>query len=221
MSFYDGFAGEFDSKMNMYDTNKRLRLVFGELLTEDLSGKKLLDAGCGTGWFSREAAKRGAVVTSLDVGENILAQAAKKCETKRVIGDIQHTDFPDKEFDLIIATEVIEHTADPHSAVMEMGRILKPGGVMVLTTPNRIWHFAVVLANLFKLRPYEGYENWTGWFRLKKWLKEAGLEITVMRGFHAVPFIFPWTYGLIDSADRLGSRLGFLMVNIAVRATKK
>ena len=71
--FYDKFASEFDRKMNMYDTEKRVRVVFNALLSpKELKGKKLLDAGCGTGWFSRRAVELGAFVTSLDVGENLL-----------------------------------------------------------------------------------------------------------------------------------------------------
>jgi len=56
MYFYESFAGDFDSKMNMYDTQKRLDVVFNELLTEDIKDLKLLDGGCGTGWFSKAAA---------------------------------------------------------------------------------------------------------------------------------------------------------------------
>ena len=51
MYFYENFAKHFDSVVNMYDTNKRVEVFFSELLYEDLIGRKLLDAGCGTGWF--------------------------------------------------------------------------------------------------------------------------------------------------------------------------
>ena len=63
MMFYDHFADQFDSKMNMYDTNKRLKIIFEELLCEDLHNKKVLDAGSGTGWFSKKACELGADVT--------------------------------------------------------------------------------------------------------------------------------------------------------------
>ena len=48
-----GAIEDFDKAMNMYDTRKRVQVVFNELLHEDITGKKLLDAGCGTGWFSQ------------------------------------------------------------------------------------------------------------------------------------------------------------------------
>ncbi len=78
MNFYEDFAAEFDSVVNMYDTKKRLSVIFDELLAgENLKNKKLLDAGCGTGWFSAEAVKRGAKVTSMDVGQKLLKEVAK------------------------------------------------------------------------------------------------------------------------------------------------
>ena len=54
--FYDTIAGDFDRTMNRYDLETRLRVVFDRLLGgEALAGVLLLDAGCGTGWFSAES----------------------------------------------------------------------------------------------------------------------------------------------------------------------
>ena len=65
--FYDTIADRFDELVNAYDLRRRLEIVFGELLgADDLTGVSVLDVGCGSGWFSREAQRRGARVTSLD-----------------------------------------------------------------------------------------------------------------------------------------------------------
>ncbi len=221
MFFYDKFADQFDSKMNMYDVNRRLQVIFQGLLTEDIKGKLLLDAGSGTGWFSREAVLRGAKVTSLDVGENILSQVAKKCDSERVVGSILDIPFEDGHFDVVISTEVIEHTTDPRKAIYEMSRVLKKGGILVFTVPNKAWHFAVAIANGLKLRPYEGYENWVGWSELKEWLDKAGFSITTMRGLHLFPFVFPFTHKLLTYADKFGESIGPMMLNICVKAIKK
>jgi 2-polyprenyl-3-methyl-5-hydroxy-6-metoxy-1,4-benzoquinol methylase len=141
MYFYDKFANEFDSKMNMYDTNRRLDVFYNELLIENIEGKKLLDAGCGTGWFSKYAFDRKAIVTSMDVGENLLSQVAKKCDSERVVGSILEMPFEDNSFDIVVSSEVIEHTPDPLSAIVEIFRVLKPGGTVILSTPNRLWFF--------------------------------------------------------------------------------
>lgn len=221
MFFYDNFAENFDDKMNMYDLNKRLALIFGKLLNEDINGKALLDAGSGTGWFSKEAAQKGAQVFSLDVGNKILAQVAKKCDSKRVVGSVLDIPFPDNFFDIVISTEVIEHTTNPRLAIQEIYRVLKFDGVLVLTVPNKIWHPAVFIANTFKMRPYEGYENWVGWHELKRWLSMIGFAIDKMEGLHLFPFIFPCTHGLLSFMDRFSSFLGPIMLNICVKAIKR
>ena len=221
--FYDKFASEFDRKMNMYDTEKRVRVVFNTLLSpKELDGKKLLDAGCGTGWFSRRAVELGAVVTSLDVGENLLNEVKKKCETTRVVGDVTALKFKDNSFDIIVSSDVIEHTPDPAKAISEMARVLKKGGVLALTVPNNCWHFAVSVGNALKLRPYQGYENWVGWGQLKRELEKNGLQVKKQLGFHFIPFVVSALYPVIDYFDRYGeSALGRVMVNIGVRAEKK
>lgn len=218
--FYDEFAPEFDNKMNMYDTNKRLRIIFDELITEDLHGKLVLDAGSGTGWFSKRACERGAEVTSMDVGEKILSEVEKKCHSKRVVGDVLNIDLASESFDFVMCTEVIEHTTSPLEALSELQRVLKPGGVLILTVPNRIWHFSVSIANTLKLRPYEGYENWVGWFQLKRKLASLGFSLDSMRGFHLFPFVLPISYPVLDFFDNYGRQLGPVMLNIAVRARK-
>jgi ubiquinone/menaquinone biosynthesis C-methylase UbiE len=220
MLFYNRFADQFDSKMNMYDTHRRLDVIFRELLTEDIRDKHLLDAGSGTGWFSREAVLRGARVVSLDVGENLLAQVAKKCDSERIVGSVLDIPFPDESFDVIISTEVIEHTPDPKKAVQEMHRVLKKDGILILTVPNRIWHPAVIIANRLKLRPYEGYENWVGWFELRGWMKRTGFAIITMKGLHLFPFVFSMTNRFLSWVDSFGTSIGPVMLNICVKAVK-
>jgi 2-polyprenyl-3-methyl-5-hydroxy-6-metoxy-1,4-benzoquinol methylase len=218
--FYERFADRFDREMNMYDLERRIEIVFDEMLPARLDGKELLDAGCGTGWFSQKASERGASVTSMDVGENLLKQVAGKCDSRRVVGDVLSLPFDPASFDIVVCTEVIEHTVEPSRAVRELSRVLRPGGELVLTVPNRVWHFAIDIANLLKLRPYEGYENWVSAGELRRYVEEAGLRLDRIRGFHLFPFVLPATYGLLKRIDRYGDRLGPIMLNLGIHATK-
>lgn len=220
--FYERFADEFDARMNRYEVTKRLRLVYEVALGgHDLAGRDLLDAGCGTGLFSQVGAERGAQVTSLDVGEGLLAQVAKKCESRRVVGSVMDLPFEDAAFDYVVCTEVIEHTTQPSRAVAELARVLRPGGTPVLTTPNRVWHFAIRVASALKLRPYEGLENWVRWRDLRGWIRSEGLELLDYRGFNALPFVHPVTYPVVDRLDRLGNAwLGPWMINILALAQR-
>jgi len=219
--FYEELADAFDETMNKYDLARRLQIIFQELLPENLEGKHLLDAGCGTGWFSREAASRGARVASLDLGPRLLKQVRGKCGSAGVVGDVLTLPFKNDVFDYVIATELIEHTVNPKDAIRAMSRALKPGGICILTTPNKAWYFFVWLANAFRLRPYKGYENWMGWQEAQKSFLECGCTIERMIGFHLFPFVHPATYPLLKYCDKFGNSIGPCMFNIALRARKK
>ena len=100
----------------------------------------------------------------------------------------------------------------------ELARVLRPGGVLVLTVPNQVWHFAIDIANLLKLRPYEGYENWVTWRELRRFVEDAGLTVEQMRGFHLFPFVVPATHRMLRRFDTFGRWLGPVMLNLGVRA---
>lgn len=218
--FYERFADEFDSKMNMYDTRRRVKLIFGELLTEDLSGKRLLDAGCGTGWFSKAAVERKAHVVAMDLGERLLQKVREKCGAETAVGSVLAIPFPDNHFDVVISSEVIEHTTDPPKAIFEFARVLKPGGTLIVTTPNRLWYFSVFIANALKLRPYQGLENWISWRTFSRTHRAAGLTAEVKAGVHLFPFVFSFLNPILSFFDRFNRTLYPLMINMAIRSSK-
>ena len=219
--FYDTIADRFDAIMNRYDVERRLEIVFGELLAaEDLAGLSLLDVGCGTGWFTQRAASRGARVVALDVSVKLLQRTREKCDVTLVASDACRLPFPDGAFDIVISSECIEHTAHPIRAVAEMCRVLKPRGTLVVTVPNRVWHWSATFASVFKLRPYEGLENWVSWWELRRALRGHGMTIVHMRGFHLFPPVLRVTWPMLRPLDRLGPAIGPVMLNIAVKAVK-
>ncbi len=218
--FYDTIAGEFDAIMNRYDLRRRIEIVFDELLAGvELRGRRVLDAGCGTGEFSREACRRGARVTSLDIGRRLLDVTRGKCDADCVQGDVTALPLADGAFDAVICSECIEHTPDPRAAVHELIRVCRPGGHVVITCPNRVWHWACVMANRVGLRPYEGLENWPSRDELRRWIVETGGRPRML-GFHLVPFVFGRFNPLMRAFDRLGDRLGAMYVNQAALVTK-
>jgi ubiquinone/menaquinone biosynthesis C-methylase UbiE len=221
LRFYDTLADQFDVVVNRYDLNRRIAIVFGELLRDDdVRGRRLLDAGCGTGWFSRRAVELGADVVSLDIGQELLKKVRQKCASALVAGDACALPFPSGVFDIVVASESIEHTIDPRRALAELHRVLRPGGTMIVTVPNQVWHFAVTIAQIFRLRPHEGFENWLGWFELRRELAMLPAPIEKMFGFHIVPPLVAPAERLIRAMDRFGGALGPIMLNIAVRARK-
>jgi len=95
---------------------------------QESKGKKALDVGCREGYQSKLLEERGYKVTSIDI--------EKKYEKCRIVDVNKKLPFKDNYFDLIWCSEVIEHLKDPVKSVEEFRRIVKPSGVMIMTTPN-------------------------------------------------------------------------------------
>lgn len=216
---HNKLGNKFDEIMNRYDLEKRLKIVF-DLLPENLSGLMLLDAGCGTGWFSERAVSLGAQVTSLDIGDQLLIETSKKCNSQTALGDICDMPFMDESFDIVISSECIEHTIDPEAAIREISRVTKKGGTVVLTTPNNFWHWSVIVANFLGLRAYNGHENWLGWWQIKRLFEKNNLHIDKQIGFHMFPFVISATHPVLSFLDRYGEVAGPVMVNMAMVAFK-
>ena len=213
---YEAMADTFDEVMNLYDLRRRLEIV-RELAGDSLRGKRVLDAGCGTGHFSRILAEVGCDVYSVDVGVKLLALTREKSGSKPAAADAAMLPFPGASFDAVVSSEMIEHTVDPLATVRDLLRVLKPGGRFVLTTPNRRWHFAIVLANALGVRPYDGYENWVSMGQLLRCTREAGLEPTESFGFHLTPIFGNY----LRPFDILGKALPGIYVNLAVAGNKR
>jgi SAM-dependent methyltransferase len=114
-------------------------------------GERLLDLGAGGGRHAFEAMRRGAVVTALDhssadvkdirammaalAAEDPLVAAAG-CEGTTLVADALALPFPDFCFDRIIAAEVLEHIPDDRRAMVELARVLRPGGTIAVTVPR-------------------------------------------------------------------------------------
>jgi 2-polyprenyl-6-hydroxyphenyl methylase/3-demethylubiquinone-9 3-methyltransferase len=218
--FYDSIAEQFDNVMNPYEVNKRLNIIFSRLLSDDLSGKLALDIGCGTGKFSARLIEHGARVVSSDIGHNLVMQSLLKSSSAwGVQSSLENLGLASNTFDVVICTEVIEHTPSPLHSVHELLRVLKPGGLLILTVPHKLWRFSVTVADWLKIRPYAGYENWVGRRELGQWVKEAGGSIEQMIGFNLFPLFYKPFYPLLDMADRYKAFYP-LMVNIGLRVRK-
>lgn len=98
--------------------------------------KRLLDVGCGKGSFIARMREQGWDVEGLEVDADAVEYARSKSGLSVHLGSLENIHFPDDTFDVITSNHVIEHVHDPISLVQECLRVLKPGGRLVLATPN-------------------------------------------------------------------------------------
>lgn len=161
-----------------------------------LSGRRALDVGCGAGLLCEPLARLGAAVTGIDAAAENIAAAADHAERQglaigyRATG-IESLGMPGA-FDLVTSMEVIEHVTDPSLFLRGLADALAPGGLMILSTPNRtpLSRLAMItLGEGLGMIP-KGTHDWKQFLtpeELTALLEEAGLEVTDRRGIEFSP----------------------------------
>ena len=104
-----------------------------------LEGKTALDVGCGAGLLAEPLARMGAAVTAIDAAPELIAAAKAHAAGAGLAIDYRAgaVENLDGRFDLVTAMEVVEHVADPAAFVASLAERLAPGGLLILSTPNR------------------------------------------------------------------------------------
>lgn len=185
--FYDSISDSWGQVMNRLELQKRLDLIFNIFLKgEDLQNKSFLDIGAGLGFFSCQANKLGADVTAVEIGNNLIAQIKRRCKVKTIKADALNLPFSTNSFDYVLSTEVIEHTRDPQRAIRESIRVLKPKGILMLTTPSTYFKYIFKLLSFLKLRPYHGHENCLTLQEIKTELQSCKMRIKIEKGFNLI-----------------------------------
>lgn len=108
-----------------------------EWLGEELSGRLVIDLGCGGGLLTAPLAKAGARVIGLDLSHGSLKTATEHLGARFVRADLLRVPLADGLADVVLAADVIEHVGDSDAAVQEASRLLRPGGVLYVNTINR------------------------------------------------------------------------------------
>jgi 2-polyprenyl-6-hydroxyphenyl methylase/3-demethylubiquinone-9 3-methyltransferase len=186
--------GEFQT---LHDINP-LRTNYVNTFT-DLVGKRTLDVGCGGGILSESLARRGAIVTGIDMGEANLdaarahaAEGGLSIDYRQVPVETLASEQPGA-FEVITCMEMLEHVPDPSSIVSACAALATPGAWLVFSTLNRnpkAWLTAIVGAEyVLRLIP-QGTHDYMKFIKpseLSRWCRAAGLEVVDMKGMSFNP----------------------------------
>ena len=106
------------------------------------AGRRVLDVACGEGYGSAALARHAAHVTGVDVSDSAIAHAraayADRANLDFVAASCTELPLPDASFDTVVSFETIEHITGQEAFLDQVARVLKPGGVFVLSCPNKV-----------------------------------------------------------------------------------
>lgn len=131
-------AAAFGRAATTYDSHAQLQRASGTLLADRLEGRDIstvLDAGCGTGWYSRSWREKGCHVTALDLSPAMLNHAEQfGCADRYLEGDIEAINLPDQHVDLAWSNLAVQWCNDLRSGLSELYRVTRSGGFVAFTT---------------------------------------------------------------------------------------
>jgi 2-polyprenyl-3-methyl-5-hydroxy-6-metoxy-1,4-benzoquinol methylase len=166
--------------------NRRIKM-----LTQHLrQGEKVLELGCGTGYFTRALAATGAQVTAIDISPDLLARAEQMCSQQNVTFEVQNAyvlTYESGAFDSVVGSSVLHHL-EVTDALREIYRVLKPGGSICFTEPNMLNPQIAVQKNIPAIKRRLGDSpDETAFFR---WSLRRRLAASGFRAIKIQPFDF-------------------------------
>lgn len=142
---------------------RRLRQLMLAILGDRHTSEKLavLDIGCNAGSFSLVWAEAGCQVSGIDINDDLVRIARERATEAQVavdyrVGSAVALPWTDATFDVIVMPELLEHVADWRSCLAEATRVLRRGGLLMVSTTNRL----CPLQEEFTLPAYSWYPGW-------------------------------------------------------------
>ena len=158
--------------------------------TKPLTDKSALDIGCGAGLLCEPLTRLGADITGVDAADENIAVASAPAEgmgldIRYMAGEVAALDIG--QFDLVTCVEVIEHVADKRAFLADLAARLAPGGLLIMSTPNRTAASRLLLVGAAEAVGYvpKGTHHWDDFItpeELAEMLAEFGLQVTARRG---------------------------------------
>lgn len=197
-----------------------LRLDYILQKSGNLTNKYILDVGCGGGILTESLAKQGAIVTGLDMAEQSLHVARMHAIESQLNIDYVQQDIESyaqqhpERYDIITCMEMLEHVPNPESIIHACKSLLKPNGLLFLSTINRnnkSWLMLIVGAEYIARLVPKGTHDFNKFIRpseLMNWVENSGMKTDDIIGMQ---------YNLLNNKFSLGKNID---VNYIMLATK-
>ncbi len=173
----DAEAFDYFDKQYQTQTERRRNEEVLHICTAK-TGEKVLDLGSGRGWFSLEMAKRGCLVTAVDLSEKNLKYINKmnpiiNCK----LGSAYELPFKEERFDWIVMNEVLEHLEEPAKALLHIREFLKPEGKLMISVPykEKINYSLCIHCN--QLTPHNAHLHSFDLIQLRKLFRNNGYQV--------------------------------------------
>jgi 2-polyprenyl-6-hydroxyphenyl methylase/3-demethylubiquinone-9 3-methyltransferase len=175
------------------------RFEYFQGVAGSLAGKKVLDVGCGGGLLAERFAAAGALV----VGTDLLWPCVEAAQAHARKSDLpilylqmpaERLALADQSFDIVVAADVLEHVADLHQVLGELGRVLREDGIFLFDTINRTWLARWIMIELAErvlgVVP-RGTHDWHKFIKpceLRNQLENAGMRLKQVTGLGPIAY---------------------------------
>ena len=206
LTMYDTLAESWwqpGSKLHMLARINPARFAYFDTIVGNWQGLRVLDLGCGGGLSTACLVQRGATVVGVDLSRaslHVASRSARKhghLESVFMCGRAEALPFADTSFDVVWCTDVLEHIPALPTAIAQIARVLKPGGLFLYDTINRTWLSRPLVIWFWEylagLAP-RGTHDWHLFIRpqeLRRLLTHHGLQCGAIRGMLPV-WLSPW-----------------------------
>lgn len=230
---HEGWARVADKYDSTWSSSTR-QFIQPLLDAANVSAKmSILDVGCGPGYVSAAALKRGAIPVGLDFSEEMIAIATKMFPGIEFrYGDAQNLPFAGATFDRVIANFALLHLAEPERAMAEAHRVLKPGGRVAFTTWAKVSEnpFVKLVDDAIRAHanldvdlppgpPFYLFENET---EFRNALEQAGFDRSSMTfKLHRIEWQVPTAQFVFDAELKAGVRTAGLLTRQSPEALRK